>query len=93
MAASARSRKVCLSTDTRSEVTKGTEQMNPAIQYEIARMRTDEFHREAERERLIRQAAHDRNRGVEWTSMAARLRARLLGGAMRPVGRSVDAGA
>ncbi|CAN5845923.1 hypothetical protein BH20CHL5_BH20CHL5_08170 [soil metagenome] len=67
--------------------------MHPVIQYEIARMRADEFHREAERERLIRQAAHDRNRGVEWTSMAARLRARLLGGAMRPVGRSVDAGA
>jgi len=67
--------------------------MHPAIQYEIARMRTDEFHREAERERLIRQAAHDRNRGVEWTSMAARLRARLLGGAMRPVSRPVDAGA
>ncbi len=67
--------------------------MHPVIQYEIAKMRTDEFHREAERERLIRQAAHDRNRGVEWTSMTARLRARLFGGAMPSVRRPVDAGA
>ena len=93
MAARRGPRRVCSATDERSAATKGNEQMHPVIQYEIARMRTDEFHREAERERLIRQAAHDRNRGVEWTSMAARLRARLLGGAMRPVGRSVDAGA
>ncbi len=67
--------------------------MHPAIQYEIAKMRTDEFHREAERERLIRQAARDRNRGVEWSTIGNRLRALLPGGAARQTSRPADAGA
>ncbi len=57
--------------------------MHPVIQYEIAKMRVAEFQQEAERERLIRQAAHDRHRGVEWTGIGARLRVRLFGGSAR----------
>lgn len=67
--------------------------MHPVIQYEIAKLRVEEFHREAERERLIRQAAQDRNRGVEWTSMVARLRARLLRSNPGIQPRPADAGA
>ncbi len=59
--------------------------MHPVIQYEIAKMRVAEFQQEAERERLIRQAAQDRHRGLEWSSIGARLRARLFGGEARPV--------
>ncbi len=67
--------------------------MHPVIQYEIAKMRVAEFQQEAERERLIRRAAHDRHRGVEWTSIGARLRTRLFGGAAQPVTRPAEAGA
>ena len=79
MAAEWRERRVCSSTDDRSGSTKGNEQMHPVIQYEIAKMRVQELHQEAERERLIRLAARDRQRGVEWTSFGSRLRARLFG--------------
>jgi len=64
--------------------------MHPVTQYEIAKMRVQELHQEAERERLIRRAAHDRQRGVEWTSFGSRLRARLFGG-VRPQQKRAEA--
>jgi len=65
--------------------------MHPIMLYEIAKIRVDELHREADRERLIRQAGRDRNRGVEWTGLVARLRTRLSG-ATRAQPRRADAG-
>lgn len=66
--------------------------MHPVIQYEIAKMRVAEFQQEAERERLIRRAAHDRDRGVQWSTIGARLRARLLGGTARLAKSPANAG-
>ena len=65
--------------------------MHPIMLYEIAKIRVDELHREADRERLIRQAGRDRNRGVEWTGLVARLRTRLSG-ATKSQPRRADAG-
>lgn len=66
--------------------------MHPTALYEIAKIRVDELHREADRERLIRQAARDRNRGVEWTGLVGRLRSRLSG-APKAQPRGAGAGA
>lgn len=67
--------------------------MYPVMQYEIAQMRVAEFQQEADRERLIRQAAHDRERGVRWSAIGARLRVLLFGGTTRPAERLAKAGA
>ena len=66
--------------------------MHPIMLYEMAKMRVDELHREADRERLIRQAARDRDRGVEWTGLVGRLRTRLSGAA-KAHPQPADAGA
>ncbi len=65
--------------------------MHPVIQYEIAKMRVAEFQQEAERERLIRRAAHDRDRGVGWSTIGARLRVRLFGGVAQTANGSAKA--
>lgn len=64
--------------------------MHPEIQYEIAKMRVDEFRREADRGRLVRRTKAEP--AVEWTGLLARLRARMLGGSRASDARRADAG-
>ncbi len=64
--------------------------MHPDIQFEMAKMRVDEFRREADRDRLVRRT--QAQPAVEWTGLLARLGARLLGGSRATRARRADAG-
>ncbi len=64
--------------------------MHLDTQYEIAKMRVDEFRREADRDRLVRRT--QAQPAVGWTRLLARLGARLLGGSRATQARRADAG-
>ncbi len=64
--------------------------MHPTTQFEIAKMRVEEFDREVDRDRLVRRThAHP---AVDWIRVLARSRARLCGGPRATDVRRADVG-
>jgi hypothetical protein len=56
--------------------------MHPLASYELAKLKIEEEHRYAARQRLARAAGADRPRSIDFSSLGARLRVRLLGGSL-----------
>jgi hypothetical protein len=67
--------------------------MHPTIYQELARIKIADELAWADRQRLARLAAGERTRPIDFTSLAGRVRIRLLGWRANRPGRSLPAGA
>jgi len=56
--------------------------MHPNTTHELAKIRIQELHEDAARQRLIRAASADRHRSIDITRLGEALRVRVFGGSL-----------